>query len=275
MLRWNQVHGLGLVLLSAALMAGGCGRYDRQQWQEAQERAAAAVDEHEHEPGAGVVATIGREEYHAELVFEQGGTVRLYTLGSDETRVQEVQQQVLTAHVKPEGGTQAFVLTLEPDPAPDDTEGMTSQFSGKLPEDLVDQRLHVTVAGLRVDGERFTVRFQPPALEPAMPMGLADSEAQQLYLTPGGAYTEADIEANGRQTAAERYVGFRAKHDFNPAPGDALCPITRTKANPECTWVIGGKTYEFCCPPCIDEFVILAKEDPDSLLPPEEYVQDG
>jgi TIGR03009 family protein len=36
--------------------------------------------------------------------------------------------------------------------------------------------------------------------------------------------------------------------------------------------VIGGKTYEFCCPPCIDEFVILAKEDPDRLLPPEAYV---
>jgi YHS domain-containing protein len=39
--------------------------------------------------------------------------------------------------------------------------------------------------------------------------------------------------------------------------------------------VIGGKTYEFCCPPCIDEFVILAKEDPDRVLPPEAYVQEG
>ena len=108
-----------------------------------------------------------------------------------------------------------------------------------------------------------------------MPAGLADSEARELYLTPGGAYTKADIEANGRQTAAERYAGFRARHDFNPAPGAAVCPITRTKANPECTWVIGGKTYEFCCPPCIDEFVILAKEDPDGVLPPEAYVKEG
>jgi len=274
MQRWNRVHGLGRGLLCATVLCGGCGRYDPERWQET-ERGPVAVAEHEHEPGAGVMATIGREEYHAELVVEQGGIVRLHTLGRDETRVQEVPQQVLTAHVKPEGGAQAYVLILQPDPVADDTEGMTSQFSGTLPDELVDRRLHVTVAGLRIGGERFTVRFRPPAPEPAMPTGLADSEARQLYLTPGGAYTEADIEANGRQTAAEKYVGFRARHDFNPAAGDAVCPITRTKANPECTWVIGGQTYQFCCPPCIDEFVILAKEDPDRLLPPEAYVQEG
>jgi hypothetical protein len=274
MVFWKRVHGFGPVLLGAAVLGAGCGRYDPQRWQQT-ERAPVAADEHEHQPGAGVVATIGREEYHAELVFEQGGTVRLYTLGRDETRVQEVQQQVLTAHVKPEGDTEAFVLVLQPAPVPGDTEGMTSQFSGELPDELVGRRLNVTVAGLRIGGERFTVRFQPPAPEPAMPAGIADSEARELYLTPGGAYTEADIEANGRQTAAERYAGFRARHDFNPAPGAAVCPITRTKANPECTWVIGGKTYEFCCPPCIDEFVILAKEDPDRVLPPEAYVQEG
>ena len=272
MLRWNQVHWFGRALMCASVLGGGCGRYDSQQWQEP-EKTSVAAEKHAHQPGAGIVATIGREEYHAELVFEQGGAVRLYTLGRDETRVQEVQQQVLTAHVKPEGGTQAFVLILEPDPAQGDSEGMTSQFRGTLPDELVNRRLHVTVAGLRIAGERFTVRFQPPVLEPDMPTGLADNEARQLYLTPGGAYTEADIEANGRQTAAQKYVGFRAQHDFSPAPGDAICPITRTKANPECTWVIGGKTYEFCCPPCIDEFVILAKEDPDRLLPPEAYVQ--
>jgi hypothetical protein len=273
MLLWPRVVWMGPVL-GVAVAGAGCGRYDPERWQEAQ-TAAVAVADHGHEPGAGIVATIGREEYHAELVFEQGGAVRLYTLGQDETRVQEVEHQVLTAHVKAEGGTEASVLILQPDPVPDDTPGMTSQFRGTLPDELVGQRLNVTIAGLRISGERFTVRFQPPALEPAMPSAIADSEAQELYLTPGGLYTEADIEANGRQTAAEQYVGFRARHDFNPAPGDAICPITRTKGNPECTWVIGGKTYEFCCPPCIDEFVILAKEDPDRVLPPEAYVKEG
>ena len=260
--------------LLTAVAVSGCGRYDPERWQESETAGAALVD-HEHEPGAGIVVTIGREEYHAELVFEEGGALRLYILGQDETRIQEAEHRVLTAYVMPEGQTQASPLILQPDPVPDDSQGMTSRFSATLPEELVDQRLYVTVSGLRIGGERFAVRFQPPAAEPAMPAGVAGSEAQELYLTPGGLYTEADIEANGRQTAAERYVGFRARHDFNPAPGDPLCPISRTKGNAECTWVIGGKTYQFCCHPCIDEFVILAKEDPDRVLSPEEYVQEG
>ena len=38
-------------------------------------------------------------------------------------------------------------------------------------------------------------------------------------------------------------------------------------------WVVGGKEYQFCCPPCADVFVRNAKEKPDELKPPEEYVQ--
>ena len=34
-----------------------------------------------------------------------------------------------------------------------------------------------------------------------------------------------------------------------------------------------GKTYEFCCPPCVDEFVRMAKETPDQIKAPEMYVK--
>jgi hypothetical protein len=37
--------------------------------------------------------------------------------------------------------------------------------------------------------------------------------------------------------------------------------------------VIGGKEYQFCCPPCVDEYVRKAKEKPDEVKPPESYVQ--
>jgi hypothetical protein len=90
-------------------------------------------------------------------------------------------------------------------------------------------------------------------------------------LTPGGLYTESDIQANGRTTASEKFSKFQAKHDFQPRQGDALCPVTRTKANPTCTWIIGGKKYAFCCPPCIDEFLELAKQAPEAIKSPEEY----
>lgn len=102
---------------------------------------------------------------------------------------------------------------------------------------------------------------------------LSDSEERALYLTAQGNYTAADIQANGAATPREKYRSFRARHDLRPRSGDPLCPITRTKANPACTWIIAGRSYAFCCPPCIDEFVQLAKTTPEAVRPPDQYVQ--
>ena len=107
-----------------------------------------------------------------------------------------------------------------------------------------------------------------------MPALVGEAEARKLHLAPAGKYTLADIEANDRQVSSEKYRSFQTRHDFDPQPGDRLCPITRTRANPECRWTIGGREYEFCCPPCIDEFVRLAKERPEEILPPEAYVSE-
>jgi YHS domain-containing protein len=107
----------------------------------------------------------------------------------------------------------------------------------------------------------------------AMPAGVDADEERALYLTPGGIYTEADIKANGSVTAGDKYKGKMAKHDMKPKAGDKICPITMTKANPKFTRIIGGKTYEFCCPPCIDEYVLLAKTSPKEVLDPSEYVK--
>lgn len=118
-------------------------------------------------------------------------------------------------------------------------------------------------------------RFGPPPERPApdMPTALGLEAARELYLSPGGLYTTADITANGGVTAAQKYQGFQSEHDFAPRPGDRVCPVTRTKANPRCTWVVGGKEYQFCCPPCIDEFLQLAKEEPERIRPPEHYTR--
>lgn len=107
----------------------------------------------------------------------------------------------------------------------------------------------------------------------AMPAGIDADEERALYLTPGGIYTEADIKANGSVTAGEKFKGKMAKHDMKPKVGDKICPITMTKANPKFTWIIGGKSYEFCCPPCIDEYVLLAKTSPKEVLDPSEYIK--
>jgi hypothetical protein len=106
-----------------------------------------------------------------------------------------------------------------------------------------------------------------------MPQKVTDQAERKLYLEPGGRYTEADIEANGRRTASEVFAGFRARHDIAPQAGDRLCPITHTKANSSCTWIIDGLEYQFCCPPCIDEFIELAKRHPDQIRAPESYAK--
>jgi YHS domain-containing protein len=106
---------------------------------------------------------------------------------------------------------------------------------------------------------------------PAMPRPVAENQQRELHLKPGGLYTLADIAANGRTTPIQKYRSFQPQHDFNPQAGDPLCPVTRTKANANCTWTIAGQEYQFCCPPCIDEFVRLAKHRPLEIQPPGAY----
>ena len=104
----------------------------------------------------------------------------------------------------------------------------------------------------------------------AKPMSAAD---RALFLTPGGLYTSADIKANGNASAYQKYASVVPMHDAQVKSGDPVCPISETKPNPQLTWVIGGKNYSFCCPPCIAEFVKKAKTDPKSIKAPEAYVK--
>ena len=106
----------------------------------------------------------------------------------------------------------------------------------------------------------------------AMPVA-GSSKERELYLTPGGAYTAADIKANGNQLPAQKFRGVKVSHDLKPNAGERICPITLTKANPGFAWIIGGKEYQFCCPPCVEEFVALAKKDPAAIKAPEAYVK--
>lgn len=237
----------------------------------------AADGAHGHRQGAhgGNIVEIGRDNYHAEPVFEAGGTLRLYLLGQDEARVLEVEEQTITAYAKPEGGTEAVAVALRPNPQTGDAPGKTSRFVGALPKALAGRSMEVTVPSIRIAGERFRFAFASasPAHDEGMPDPLADADEKALYLKPAGKYTDADVKANGNQTAAEKFRGAKASHDLRPRPGDTICPVTLTKANPKFSWIVGGKTYLFCCPPCIDEFVTLAKEHPEQVREPAEYVK--
>ncbi len=238
---------------------------------------AVSPEEHGHKAGAhgGIMISLGRDSYHAEAVFEKGGVLRLYTLGKEESRVIDVEKQTLKGFVKAEGDAEAQQFTLEATPQDGDAEGRTSQFLGTLPKGLWGLKLEVTVPNIVISGERFRLGFKstPEEHDEGMPNKVADDEERQLYLTPGGKYTEEDIKANGSVTATAKFKGLKSSHDMFPKPGDKICPITKTKANPIFTWIVGGKTYEFCCPPCVDEFVKTAKATPDEIQQPVDYVK--
>jgi hypothetical protein len=238
---------------------------------------AAVVDEHAHKPGShgGIIVPIGADSYHAEAVIETSGSIRLLTLGKDESRIQEVDLQQVKAYVKAAGAPDATPIDLVATPQSGDAAGKTSQFVGQLPEELKGKPLEVTIPNLRIDGERFRVGFSTasPAHEEDMPAGLSGGDEQALYLTPGGKYSRADIAANGNVTASQKFRGIRSSHDMKPKPGDKICPVTLTKANPKFTWVVGGESYEFCCPPCVDEFVKMAKETPELVQLPNTYIK--
>lgn len=238
-----------------------------------------AESDHEHLPGAhgGIMISLGRDSYHVEAVVESSGKIRLYTLGKDESRVIEVDAQTLNGFVKEEGGVDSTAMTFEPAPQDGDTSGKTSLFVGQLPSELIGKKLDVTVPNIRIDGERFRLGFVTGHDEhsdsPEMPDKIADQAERDLYLTPGGRYTLADIQANGNVTASEKFKGIKSEHDMKPKVGDMLCPITSTKANPKFTWIIDGKPFQFCCPPCIDEYINMAKMSADPLPDPESFIK--
>ena len=233
---------------------------------------------HPHADGefGGIIVPVGRDHYHAEVLFVAGGQMRLYMRGQDEVKVVDIEEQTIKAFVRAKGVAEAVEIELKPEAQPGDKPGRTSQFFGQLPAEFATRQMLVTVPEITVDGERYRFHFlteEPDAEHPSRPPKVTDSAEKELYLTPAGAYTEADIKANGSQTASMRYAGFQSKHNLHPQPGDPICPVTLTRANAKCTWIIAGKTYLFCCPPCIDEFLKNARENPDQLKQPESFVK--
>lgn len=235
------------------------------------------VTEHEHETGSfgGFIVSVGEDHYHAEIVIEQPQQIRIYMRGKKDSEVIDVPQQPLVGYVRKIDESTSVRVDFNSEPQPGDAKDKTSLFVGELPPGLAYTQFVMAIPSITIDEKRYRFQFVTPVNQhgPAMPAKVASSEEKELYLQPGGAYTAADIEANGSQTVSQKYAQFQSAHDLFPKTGDPICPITQTKANPACSWVIGGKTYTFCCPPCIDEFVKLAKAEPSKILPPEKYVK--
>lgn len=231
--------------------------------------------------------------HRIEANVERGGRVRVFVLGKRDTDLFAIPASLLQAEVRP-GDEDIVDVALRAQAQPGDPPGRSSQFVGTLPPHIAGRSLHLAVT-VPLEGTLHRVHFLPQAFPEerftdetarhvAMPVPLAGGATntnnteptaaeRARFLRPGGRYSQADIAANGGQVPSQRFRGFVPTHNPNPPKGARLCPITKTQANAQIAWVVGGKTYQFCCPPCVEEFVKQAKENPRSIRPPQHYVK--
>lgn len=238
---------------------------------------APAEEDHPHIAAAhgGTLVSVGdgQDHYHVEAVMTRSGLLRLYTYAHDAAQVIEVDAEASTAQLRAAGGAETVAVKLRAVPQVGDSAGKTSQFIGRVPWHLRGKPLAVTVPEFAFANKRFTVNLELEGSKDKSEMPIHAENEGQLLLTPGGSYTAEDVQANGNTTASAKFKMLRPRHDVPPKPGESICPVTLSRANPEFAWIVGGKRYRFCCPPCIDEFVLLAKELPEEIAGPETYVK--
>jgi hypothetical protein len=230
---------------------------------------------HPPAPHGGQVVVLGRGDahYHAELVVEPTGAARLYPLGKDLSDPVAVEPQLLVAKARPAGGEE-HEFVFRPDPGALDADGRATAFLGRLPGEAVAARVTVRVAGFRVRGESFDFEVGWDAGRSEEEVRAAyEADQRRIYLTAGGKYTEADIAASERTTAAAKYRGHRAAHGEAARRGERVCPITGFRSVAALVWRVAGEDYLFCCQPCMDEFVTLAKDRPGEVRRPGDYVK--
>ncbi len=163
----------GLLTAAVAFAAVGCGKAQPPSSDKAADTKDKGGDhkdhkdgghkdgDHAHKPGAhgGTVVSLGKDSYHAEVVFEKDGAIRLYMLGKDESKTQEVEVQELVGFVTPAGATDAVQVKFTADRQATDAAGKTTQFVGKLPHELHGKKVKVVINNIQVGTERFRIEF--------------------------------------------------------------------------------------------------------------------
>lgn len=257
----------------AAPLAVGCGTQPAAPTPTPTAPTAAKHDHLTTGPRGGPLAEWGDHQFHAEVTVDhETGTAVVYILDANAKVAVPITAKQLTLSLKLSEPT---TLTLTPKPQPGDPAGKASAFEGTHPVLRTMRRLTGTVGG-QFDGSRYSGSFAQAAHTddhaPKSPAGPTPRETD-LFLTPGGIYTQADISKNGGVVPSVKFAGVAFEHDDDLKPGDRVCPVTVNKADDKCRWWVNGKEYTFCCPPCLEKFVKQAKQTPEKIKDPGEYIQ--
>lgn len=235
-------------------------------------------DTHSHPPaphsGQVVVFKAGAIHYHVEFVVEPTGVVHLFPLDESATQPLPVDSQPLVFTVKSPSTDEILPVMLRPVLEKGAGGETTTRFVGRLPARAVKGKLSVRFTEFKVRGERFRFEFDwVSPLGDEVFRSAFDDEQRRIFLSAGGKYLDSDIRINGGCPADAGFAAIAPSHDHTPKTGDRVCPVSGFKAEPTIAWQIGGQNYLFCCQPCIDEFVLLAKEKPEEVKPVERYVR--
>lgn len=236
--------------------------------------------DHGHAPGmhGGQLVALGKDDRHHHVEYTVGptGTIHLYTLGAGPADRIDVEWQQLIGQVRVEGAKESTSVVFRPLPDSGRRGDPTAAFVGKLPGEMLGQALVIHIPRLRIQDAEYDFQFSwKSELAADEIRARLDEEQRTIYLAAAGRYTEADIAAAGRTTAAQRFRGHKPTHDVHGAAGERRCPITRFKADAALSWIVGGKPYRFCCLACIDAFVTTAKERPEHVPDPDEDDRGG
>jgi hypothetical protein len=237
-------------------------------------------DDHDHGPGphGGTIIEFG--QWHGEFtVNHKSQETTIYILGEDAKTAVPVKADTLLLSIK----DPQFQVELKAVPVDGEPKGMSSRYIGKHEKLGKEQEFAGTLSG-EIDGTPYAGDFKEKLQShdhkhdkkessKSSPKPETDAREAKVFLTSGGIYTRADIEKNGHTVPSIKFKGVFWSHDDNLKVGDKICPVTDNKADPQCSWWVDGKKYEFCCPPCLEKFVKWAKESPEKVKAPGDYVK--
>jgi hypothetical protein len=224
------------------------------------EKEKEKADDHGPGPHGGPMAEWGEEEYHAEFTVDHAAKkATVYILDGTHEKSPTVAPEKITKVKVEIIGKPEEAVELQYDANKSSDKGIA--FVGVHDMFAKSAEMKLRISGI-IDGKTppFTgdVTYAPKKVT--------------LATTLGGIYTAKDIEANGNVTPMEKYKGRTFDHGEAPKVGDRICPHTKDKANAECVWIIQGQSYQFCCPPCIGQFLKLAHNEPTKVKDAKEYV---
>jgi hypothetical protein len=201
--------------------------------------------------------------YHAEVTVDQAAKeVTVYILDDTVKKAPKIDPAKITKVTLTVIGSKPEIkIELKHDAKRTDEKGIA--FTGTHEHFSKAGELKLDISG-HVDDKPYSgdVTYKP-------------TKTTQLFLTPSRIYTLADIKANGNMTPAEKFKGKVWAHEEDLKPGDKICPVTKNKADPECSWIVKGQRYEFCCPPCLDKFIGWAHNQPERIKDSKEYIFKG